>query len=75
MRIVFTFLTGLGFILLSFVSQWSQVDKIDQWQREYGFPVDATDYLIHHGNTVALPLLLIGLCCWILTIIYLKRKA
>ena len=78
MRVIVSFLVGLGFISLSMFSMWNKVDSLDRLRQQTDYHVSLeliSNMATHHANTVALPLLLIGLAFWILTGILLKRNA
>lgn len=76
MRVILSLLIGLGFILLSLFSQWNKVDSLERLRQQTDYHVSLeliNKMATHHANTVALPLLIIGLAFWIMTIIFLKR--
>lgn len=76
MRVILSLLIGLGFILLSLFSQWHKIDDLDRLRQQTDYHVSLeliSRMATHHANTVALPLLIIGLAFWIMTIIFLKR--
>lgn len=64
------FLIGVGGVLLSMFTQWN---AIDTYKAFYGTNYDALDAaIVHHGNTVALPILLLSLACFIIVAVLMK---
>ena len=64
------FIIGVSGVLLSMFAQWNAIDK---YQAFYGTNYEALDAaILHHGNTVALPVLLLSLACFVIVAVLLK---
>lgn len=71
MRILL-FLMGLFGVLLSMFAQWVYIDNIKDTPY-LSYEMEA-EYILHHANTIALPLLLMSVFVWILLALCIHRK-
>ena len=63
--------SGAG-ILLSMATMWQMSNT---YHALYGYSNEASDLLIAHGNNVATPILLISLCCLLLSVFWKRWKS
>ena len=68
----FLILFGGAGILLSMATMWQMSDT---YHALYGYSNEAETYLIAHGNNVATPILLISLCCLLLSVFWKRWKS